>query len=222
MSSPLVVIKGIKMSENKQSNSSDNSHVNTDETPKSDFKNEENTVDTGENKASQGASENNENVGEVDTELNRVKVELEKAKNDFLYLRAEFDNFRRNTIKERSQLVKYGAERLVHDLLNVMDNFDRALEIEVTPESINSFKEGIVMTSHELKETLNKHGVTEVPCVGEKFDPMLHEALSSEPTNDYEPGVISRVFKKAYKMHDKVIRPGQVVVATENTNNENN
>lgn len=210
------------MSENKQSNSSDNSHVKTDETPISDFKNEENTVDTGENNASQCASESQDDLGEVDTELNRVKVELDKAKSDFLYLRAEFDNFRRNTIKERSQLVKFGAERLAHDLLNVMDNFDRALDIEVTPETINSFKEGIVMTSHELKEALNKHGVVEVPCVGENFDPTLHEALSSEPTDEFKPGVICRVFKKAYKMHDKVIRPGQVVVATENTQNENN
>lgn len=137
----------------------------------------------------------------------------EKYKNDFLYLRAEFENYKRHAIKERSDLAKYGAERVLVDLLGVLDNFERALEMKPTPETLHQYVKGVEMTATELKSVLAKHGVTEVPSLGQNFDPSLHEALSSEETSEFEPGRVSRVFKKPYRLHDKLIRPGQVVVA---------
>lgn len=142
-----------------------------------------------------------------------AKAEAEKWKNDYLYLRAEFENFKKQTIKERSDLRKYGAERLAADLLNSLDIFETALSTEVTPENFANFRKGIEMTATELRNALNRHGVSEIPSKGQPFDPTLHEALSSEETNDSAPGTITQVFKKPYKLHDRVIRPGQVVVA---------
>jgi molecular chaperone GrpE len=144
-----------------------------------------------------------------------LKAELEKAKNDYLYLRADFDNYRRGVIKERADLIKYGSERLLSELLDLLDNFDRALTLEVTAENLQSFKEGMDLTRKGFDKVLSKFGVASLDCEGKAFDPSLHEALSSEETDSMAPGHITRVFKKAYKLHDKLIRPAQVVVAKE-------
>ena len=157
----------------------------------------------------------NEKTESDGNQAQNFSAELEQAKNDYLYLKAEFDNFRKNAIKERSDLLKFGSERIIVELLEVIDNFDRALETEVTADNFKSFKEGVEMTAHELKAVLTNFGVTEIYPSGLPFDPMTHEALSSEATNDIEPGHVCRVFKKAYKLHDRVIRPAQVIVAKE-------
>lgn len=147
------------------------------------------------------------------SETEKLKEEVTKWKNDFLYLKAEFDNYKKNVLKERSELLKYGSERVSKDVLDVVDNFDRALEFKISTDNVDNFKKGIEMTAKELKEVLTKHGVQELPGLGQPFNPQFFEAISSEPTNKYSEGSISQVFKKAYKLHDKVLRMGQVVVA---------
>lgn len=140
----------------------------------------------------------------------KLTADLEKAKKDYLYLLAEFDNYRKNAIKERSDLMKYGSEKLVREFLNVMDNFERALESGGNGDQL---REGVQMIGNELRQLLQRFGVEEVKSEGAMFDPSNHEALSSEPRDDMEPGHVARVFKKAYKMHDKLLRPAQVVVS---------
>lgn len=147
----------------------------------------------------------------------KLQKELEKAKSDYLYLRADFDNFRRRTQKEREDLLKFGSERALKDLLDVVDNVDRALNFEVTPETLDSFKKGVSMIASDLKNLLNKYGVAEVPSQGEPFNPQFHEALGAEDSETIAAGSITKVFRKAYKMHEKVIRTGQVIIANEKT-----
>lgn len=170
---------------------------------------EENNSQINENTA----SNENPKVDSEHAELQAAKELADKYKNDFLYLRAEFENYKRNAIKERSDLLKYAGERLAVDLLDVVDNFERALEIPVTAENFQDFKKGVELISANLKSLLQKHNINEVPALGSPFDPTFHEALSSEETADFQSGCISRVFKKPYKFHEKVIRIGQVVVA---------
>ena len=175
---------------------------------------EENQNTNGSEKPVNGAEKlGAETSFDVSDEIKKLQEQAEKYKNDGLYLRAEFDNYRRNMIKERSDLLKFGSERLVKDLLSVLDNFERALEAKLTAENMAAFKQGVEMTAADLKNLLQKHGVTEMPTQGHNFDPNLHEALSSEATDKLESGKILRVFQKAYKLHDKLIRPAQVVVA---------
>ena len=143
-----------------------------------------------------------------------AQEEAAKWKNEFLYLKAEFENYKRHNIKERSDLLKFGAERVARDILEVVDNFERALQTKVTPETLQNFKVGVEMTAKELKEVLAKHGITEIPSEGQPFNPAYHEAISSEPTTAVPEGHVARIFKKPYKLHDKIIRMGQVVVAT--------
>lgn len=146
-------------------------------------------------------------------DIQKLQEQAEKSKNDYLYLRAEFENYKKHAIKERSDIVKYGAERVVRDLLGVLDNFERALSTQITPENFAIFRQGVELTANELRATLAKNGVTEVKSEGHPFDPSVHEALTSEVSDSVPAGNVLRVFQKAYKLHDKLIRPAQVVVA---------
>jgi molecular chaperone GrpE len=155
-----------------------------------------------------------ETVVEVDgQEPAAQSEELAKLKSDFLYLGAEFENYKKHAIRERSELIKYGSERFVRDLLEIVDNLERALDMDVKPENVTTFREGVAMTQRELQALLARNGVTEINPVGQPFDPSSHEALTSEETDQVPAGSIARVFKKAYKMYDRLLRPAQVVVA---------
>ena len=99
------------------------------------------------------------------------------------------------------------------ELLGVLDIFETALDGEPSPENAVIFRKGIDLTASSLRSILQRFGVEEIPAEGVPFDPAVHEAVSSEETDAVEPGHVSKVFKKPYKLHDRVIRPGQVVVA---------
>lgn len=189
--------------ENKMENSTEK---NTKNGFNSDSKNENDT-----NK--QAEANNTETVETPADPTFELKQQIEKWKNDFLYLRAEFDTYKRNAIKERADISKYGSERLVTDILTVVDNFDRALSTKITPDTIEVYAQGVKMTSDELKSVLSRFGVTEIKCEGSPFDPNLHEALGAEESEAVAEGHILRVFRNAYKLHDRVIRPAQVIVA---------
>ncbi len=144
-----------------------------------------------------------------------LKAQNEKLLNDMLYLKADFENYKKRMIKERSDVMKYGSENLIVSLLDLLDNFERAMSMEITPENVKSFSDGINMISSEFKNVLNRFGVTEVKALGQNFDPSHHEAMGTEPTGEYKPGTISKVFTKPYKLHDRLIRPGKVIIAQE-------
>lgn len=148
-----------------------------------------------------------------DERIPALEADLAKAKNDYLYLAAEFDTYKRAALKERAELIKFGPERLVRDLLDIVDNFERALTSEAAQAAPESFKQGIEMVDREMKSAFAKYGIVEVECLGQPFDPSLHEALASEESEQYQSGQVSKVFKKGYKIHDRLLRPAQVVVA---------
>ena len=148
-------------------------------------------------------------------QLEDLQQQVEKFKNDYLYLRAEFDNYKKHVIKERADLMKYGSEGLILAMVSLLDNFERALETKVSPENLKTYVEGVEMTAKEFRSTLAKFGAAPVESIGKTFDPAIHEAIGSEPTKEFKPGTVTRVLKKPYKLHDKVLRPGQVIVASE-------
>src|SRR5258708_6782172 len=105
------------------------------------------------------------NVKNLKTDVNSVdywRTEAEKFKNEYLYLMAEFENYKKNVIKERSDLRKYGSERLVVEVLNGIDLLDRALDSNVTGDNVDSFRKGIELTSQQFKAMLQKFGVEEL------------------------------------------------------------
>lgn len=153
------------------------------------------------------------NGQDILAQLEQLKAEADKFKNDFLYLRAEFENYKRNALKERADLLKFGSERFVKDFLTSFDNFDRALSTQVTAENYAQFVQGVQMTAKQMGDLLVKHNVVEVLSDQKPFDPLHHEAVGTEATDKVPEGHIVRTLQKAYKMHDKLIRPAQVIVA---------
>ena len=184
-------------------------------TPKADGLEEEviEIIPGGSDEDTFNANTSTEEPAQKDKKNMNQASEEEKYKNEYLYLRAEFDNYRKQTIKERSELIKYGNENLIRNLLNVLDIFNRALESDVNAENFLEFKNGIDLTAQEFTKVLDQFGVKELGSIGDAYDPAVYEALSAEATTEVKEGHIFRIFKKAYKLHEKVIRPGQVVVA---------
>ena len=126
----------------------------------------------------------------------------------YLRLLAEFQNFKRRTEKEKSDLYSYANENIVTELLEVIDNFERALE----QPAGDGFKEGMEMIFDQLSNVLSKAGLAEINALGEDFDPNVHNAVMTEETEEYESGKVSGVMQKGYTLNGKVIRPSMVKV----------
>ncbi len=174
--------------------------------------NEEQNVKQDLDKENSTSSSTTEDAAQGDLTA-ELQQQVDKWKNDYLYLRAEFETYKRNAIKERSEISKYGSERLITDILTVADNFDRALSTKLTPETIEVYAQGVKMTAAELKSVLSRFGVNEIKCEGLPFDPNVHEALGAEESDTVAEGHILKVFRSAYKLHDRLVRPAQVIVA---------
>ncbi|MCB0321440.1 MAG: nucleotide exchange factor GrpE [Bdellovibrionales bacterium] len=140
-----------------------------------------------------------------------LEAELRDAKERYLRALADLDNVKKRTAKERSDLLKYQGERIFLDLLEVVDNFDRAME-NVEADS-DTLREGVALIHRMLKQVLVKWDVQGESAVGKKFDPTQHEAISQMPSAEAEPGTIVNELEKPYFYKDKLIRPGKVVVS---------
>lgn len=159
---------------------------------------------------------------ELSLETRIENLESESKENYDKYLRAiaEFENFKKRATKERSELLKYAGESLVVDLLDVLDDLDRALLVDIQKvSSAQEIVEGVRMIRGRFAGILKKHSVEAKESTGEKFDPLCHEALTAVPTNDHPPGTVIEQLRKAYLFKDKLIRTAQVVVSKEIENN---
>lgn len=141
-------------------------------------------------------------------------AELEEQKKKYLYLRADFDNFRRQVFKEREENYKFGGEQTLKLLLPIFDDLERAAEAEVSADNFESYKNGVQLIITQLKKAFERAGLEEINCQGQAFDPTVHEALTSESKPDLAPNTVTQVFRKGYRLHGKLIRPAQVVVNT--------
>ena len=135
--------------------------------------------------------------------------QLEAEREKFLRLAAEYDNFRKRSVKERESLYRTAKADTVIKLLPVYDNMARALEV---PCSDEPFLKGVEMTATQFAEILKGLGVEEIPAVGEAFDPERHNAVSQASVEDTESGVITAEFQKGFTLDGKVIRHSMVQV----------
>lgn len=155
--------------------------------------------------------------GEIEELKNKLKQKEDEA-NEYLEmaqrLKAEFENYRRRTEKEKADLIEYGKEQVILDILPVIDNFERALEASHGDnEEIASFKEGVNLIYRQFKGILEKIGVKEIEALGQIFDPYKHHAVMQEEVEDKKENEIIEVFQKGYMFNNKVIRPSMVKVA---------
>ena len=158
-------------------------------------------------------------VKELEEELSRMRQELEEARKqaeDYLnrlrYLQADFDNYRKRVQREREEIVRTASERVVTQLLDVLDNFERALESAKRARGKKALLEGMQLIYAQLRGILEKEGLKEIPCEG-CLDPYYHEAVAVEVKEDCEDGEILEVLQKGYTLNGKVIRYAKVKVA---------
>lgn len=144
-------------------------------------------------------------------EVSALKAELDDYKDRFLRKAAEFDNFRRRTRQEKEDLFRYGAERVLKDIVAVYDDMERALS-SVDEGRDDAFAQGVRLVAERLRASMNQHGVTEVPAEGEAFDPEIHEALQQVEDPSKPANTVAQVLQRGYKLHDRLLRPALVVV----------
>jgi len=130
----------------------------------------------------------------------------------FLRLSAEFDNYRKRTLKEKMELVESGGEDVIKALLPVLDDLDRALAATETACDVDAVREGIVLIGNKLYETLRSRGVSEIEAIAHELDTDLHEAVARFAAGEEHQGKIVEVMQKGYRLKDKVIRHARVVV----------
>lgn len=153
--------------------------------------------------------------------IERLKQELEEARaqaqenyDKFVRLYAEFDNYRKRVAREKAELVRYGNEELLRELLPVVDNLERALEhARRDPSNPQAILEGIELILEQVKGLLKRFGVEPIAAVGEKFDPLRHEAVGEEEREDVEPGEVVQEVLRGYMLNDRLLRPAKVIVA---------
>ncbi len=170
---------------------------------------QENTEETNENTAEE---ENNSEIAAED-ETSRLKSDIENLNNQYLRLAADFDNYRKRQIQEREALLKYGAQECMKKVIEVVDNFDRALQSVENIDNVEKMKETFYILNKQLTDSLGKLGLEQIKSVGEKFDPNLHEAVMQTQTEDFPEETIIKELQKGYKLGEKVLRPAMVDVA---------
>ncbi|KAA5544341.1 nucleotide exchange factor GrpE [Roseiconus nitratireducens] len=148
-----------------------------------------------------------------DEEMERLRRSASEAEKRVLQAQAEAENFRKRMRRDFEDQLKFASTDLIIDLLQVRDNLLRALDASGAGEQGASLRDGVAMVVKQLDDTLAKHSVVEIPAEGEAFDPNLHEAISQIPS-DLESGRVAHVAVTGFKLHDRVIRPSQVVVST--------
>jgi molecular chaperone GrpE len=142
-----------------------------------------------------------------------LSAELEALKDKHVRLMAEFDNFRRRTLKEKMELVKSGGEDTIKKLLPVIDDFERAYSHIGQASELDAVKEGISLIQSKFAAFLTQNGVSEIEALEKEFDTDLHEALTKIPASGPElQGKVVDVVEKGYMLHDKVLRFAKVVV----------
>lgn len=149
---------------------------------------------------------------QYEAKLAALQAKLDEEENRHLRLRADFDNLRRRTQLDREAAEKYRAQSLLSDLLPVLDNFERALQIEPTSEEAISIVKGIEMVYRSLIEATEKEGLQVIKAQGEQFDPNVHQAVMQEQDSEKEQGVVLRELQKGYILKDRVLRPTMVSV----------
>ena len=145
--------------------------------------------------------------------IESLQAELEKEKNAYLLLRAEFETYRRRTIKEREELIRNGGEKVLKGLLPVVDDFERGLKATESVDDAASVREGLEIIYNKFVKYLESNGVKPIESDGKDFDADLHEAIATipAPTDDLKGKVVDTT-TRGYMLNDKVLRHAQVAV----------
>ena len=148
-------------------------------------------------------------------EIERMAGQLVENRDKYVRLLADFDNFRRRAHKDRQDVIQYGHENLVKDLLSTVDNLDRAIEHAQQNDGgdLASLLQGVELVQRELYAVLAQHEVHVIDAAGSEFDPALHEAMAQVQDDAAPPNTVIEVLQRGFRLRDRLLRPARVVVA---------
>ena len=148
----------------------------------------------------------------AETEIAKLRAEKEELVQTLVRRQADFENFRKRTERDRHEEARRGVERMILDLIPVLDGFDRALQGHDDP-SYEEYRKGVILIRKQLWDALARHGVQRIEAAGKMFDPHMHQAIERVESTDYEDGTVVAVFQDGYLFHGRVLRPAIVRVA---------
>jgi molecular chaperone GrpE len=186
-------------------------------------KNDDTSPDVAEmNKTESGGKEEDEDILQKKKRIKDFEREIKELKEKNLRAYAELDNFKKRTIKEREDLIKYGNEELINSILPVVDHLEMALEHKPNENTEGAaLHQGVELTLKELLNTLKKYGLKGIDAVGLPFDPLVHHAMSQVESEEAEENTVISEFRKGYMLHDRVLRASLVSVSKKPEKKEN-
>ncbi|MCB0477069.1 MAG: nucleotide exchange factor GrpE [Crocinitomicaceae bacterium] len=154
-------------------------------------------------------SDNSENKDEAKSPIEELEIQVKEANDKYVRLYSDFDNFRKRTIKEKAELIQNASEKVISEMLVVLDDFERAINNTQDQEQV----EGIKLIKHKMESIFERQGLKKMESKGQKFDMDLHEAITEIPApEDSLKGCVVDVVEEGYFLNDKVIRFAKVVV----------
>jgi molecular chaperone GrpE len=161
--------------------------------------------------ASSSSGESQDTLEGLKKRIQELESQVKEKENRYLYLYAEFENFKKRAIKERSDLIKFGWEPTARELLQVLDNLELALS-HVPPQTDKTLTEGLNMVLNQFKSSLQKQGVQSIESLEKDFDPNFHEAVGQEESN-LPSGKIVKEHTRGYMLHGRLLRPARVIIS---------
>lgn len=171
--------------------------------------------DTARQEAVQGAEESPDAAGAppADAALAAADEELSRHREAMLRMQAEMENLRKRLARDLEKSRRFALERIMKDLLEVLDSMERGLEVSPESATVESLREGQELTHRMLAKVVQEHGLEAIDPVGQPFDPELHEAMTVLPSAAVEDNTVLEVLQKGFRLHDRLIRPARVVVS---------
>ena len=153
-------------------------------------------------------------VNTLENQLVELQAQVDKEKKEYLFLAAEFDNYRKRTLKEKAEIIKNGGENVLKGILPIVDDFERGLKAAESDSDAKSVLEGMTLIYNKLVKYLESMGVKEMKSTGEVFNSDIHEAIAQVPApNEDMKGKVLDTVQKGYMLNDKVLRHAKVAVA---------
>jgi molecular chaperone GrpE len=155
---------------------------------------------------------------DYESELEAARQEAQRNYDRLLRVSAEFDNYKKRTARESAEFRKYATESLIKELLPVVDNLERAIQLSATQsQAIGSFVEGVEMTLREMQKVFARHQVAPIEAIGQPFDPCFHQAVMQLETSEHPANTVVQELQKGYTIHDRLLRPAMVAVSKSNS-----
>lgn len=147
------------------------------------------------------------------SEIKQLQEENSELKNQYLRKQADFENYRKRMTREKSETVKYGNKSLLEDMVEIIDNFERAIKSSQESKEFETFYEGIAMIEQQMTSMLSsKYGLTKMVATGELYDPNLHEAMFMEESDEVTEPTVLEDFQTGYMLYERVLKPAKVKV----------